>query len=299
MPPRVSLILIHYRQDAMTAHVLRRLSELPIRIPFEVAVVDNGSGTAPPIPQTPFPCMLVRLERNMGYAAACNRGAAATSAPLLFFLNNDIDFSDDFIAPLASALEEQPECGLIGPALRFPDGRFQLSWGERPGMVAEARERTRQRESRRGGGPHYARREAESRNGREVDWVTGAAMLMPRDLFETLGGFDEGYFFYFEDVDLCARVRAAGRRVRYEASVPLIHFGGGSQREPAPELVRAYRLGQLRYYSRHASRVSFSLLKAYLSFSVLVRAFRDPASRPLLRDLFGHIRRSARHPHRI
>ena len=294
----VSLILIHYRQDALTAHVLRRLSEIQIRIPFEMVIVDNGSPSPPPLPATPFPRTLLRLERNMGYAAACNRGAEAASAPLLFFLNNDIDFDADFIAPLAASLAKHPECGLIGPALCFPGGRFQLSWGDAPTPLAEARERRRQRESRGGGGPLCAKRDAEGRGGREVDWITGAAMLMPRAVFNAVGGFDEGYFFYFEDVDLCARVRASGSTVRYEASVCLVHFGGGSQDKPSPEIARSYRLGQLRYYARHASRISYSALKAYLSAMAIARALRDPASRPVMRDLLRHLLRSPRQPFR-
>ena len=296
--PAVSLILIHYRQDALTAHVLQRLAEIRISLPFEVIVVDNGS-PAPFAPlETPFPCRVLRMDRNTGYARACNEGARAARGPLLFFLNNDIDFEVDFLSPLVAQFDVDPAPGIVAPALCFPGGRFQLSWGDAPGIRSEARERARQRQSRAGGGPLYAAREAESREARDVDWVTGAALCIPRSVFDAVGGFDEEYFFYFEDADLCARVRAAGRAVRYDPSARLVHFGGGSQDEPSPAIERSYRTGQLRYYARHRPRISFSLLKAYLALKTAARAIREPAARPAMRDLLGRILRFTAPPYR-
>jgi GT2 family glycosyltransferase len=296
--PAISLILIHYRQDALTAHVLQRLAEIRIASPFEVIIVDNGS----PAPFTPhataFPCRVLRMGNNAGYARACNEGARAAASPLLLFLNNDIDFDRDVITPLAAHFAAADAPGIVAPALCFPDGRFQLSWGDAPGLLSEARERTRQRQSRAGGGPLYAARAAASARQRDVDWVTGAALCVARDAFDTVGGFDEEYFFYFEDADLCARVRASGRAVRYDPAVRLVHFGGGSQDEPSPAIAVSYRMGQLRYYARHCPRISFSLLKAYLSLKIAVRAIRERSARPAMRELLGRVLRFTAPPFR-
>ena len=156
--------------------------------------------------------------------------------------------------------------GVPTPALRFPDGRFQLSFGAQPSLVEEFREKRRQEQSRTGGGPDVEAREREAAAPLEPHWITGACLLVRRAAWEAVSGFDEAYFFYFEDVDLCTRLRMAGWSVLYRPEARVTHLGGGSDPLANPRIVLSYRREQLRYYARYRGRVSFFLLRRYLSW---------------------------------
>jgi GT2 family glycosyltransferase len=105
------------------------------------------------------------------------------------------------------------------------------------------------------------------------DWVSGAAMVVRRAVFEEVGGFDERYFMYFEDVDLCARIRGAGHEIHYVHAISVEHLRGGSQPGGIPPSVQIeYRRSQLLYYSRHASMMNNLLIRAYLFARFLPRS---------------------------
>lgn len=263
MRPAVSAVIVHFGSVDYTAQVVRRLQSFAGPDEYEIIVVDNAAET--PFPGGDFPRVhTLRLEENSGYGAACNHGAAASRGRNIFILNNDLDFPENPLPALLGELAAHPRCGAVGPALRFPDGRFQLSWGDDPTLLAEFRERRRQLESRGGGGEALRKRETDSRRARAVDWITGACMLIPREAWDTVGGFDEAYFFYFEDVDLCRRLRRAGYEIRYLPDAEVVHFGGGSSAPADPRIMTWYRREQLRYYARNNSPLSFVLLKRYL-----------------------------------
>jgi glycosyltransferase involved in cell wall biosynthesis len=156
-------------------------------------------------------------QENIGFARACNQGAAASRGRYVLFLNNDTEPFENWLAPLVETLETQPRAGAVGSKLLYPDGTVQHA-----GMVIKPflpGELIRW--------DHLYRRcrpDATVVNRtREFQAVTGAALLMPRDLFDAIGGFDEGYVNGWEDVDLCLRVRETGRRVFYEPRSVLLH----------------------------------------------------------------------------
>lgn len=263
MQPAVSAVIVHFGSADYTAQVVRRLRSFAGPEQYEIIVVDNAADT--PFPGADFPqARTVRMEENRGYGAACNHGAAASRGRNILILNNDLDFPDDPLPVLLREAEAHPRRGAVGPALRFPDGRFQLSWGDDPALLSEFRERRRQQESRTGEGEALRKRAADSRRARTVDWITGACMLIPREAWDAVGGFDEAYFFYFEDVDLCRRLRRAGYEIRYAPDAVVVHFGGGSSAPADPRIMSWYRREQLRYYARYNSPFSFFLLKRYL-----------------------------------
>lgn len=286
MPERqAAAVIIHYNTDAYTRALLAMLQQHCSTALAYIVVVDNGSDV--PFTTADDRVTIVRHETNRGYAAACNAGAAAHEAAYYFFLNSDIEFSTDVLSPLLDFMERDDTTGVIAPALQFPDGRFQLSWGEEPSLMNEFKERRRQQEMHAGGGPAYDARKRESMQRREADWATGAALLIRKEAFDAVRGFDEGYFFYFEDADLCCRIRRAGWRIVYEPAVTITHYGGGSQEGFNPAIASAYRSGQLRFYARFRGRISFYLLKIYLSsvfgFRMLTDSYRREDYSRLLR----------------
>ncbi|MBE0645734.1 MAG: glycosyltransferase family 2 protein [Bacteroidetes bacterium] len=261
MPGTVSAIVIHFGKLAYTEHLVRQL--LALDTVSEIVVVDNAAEQV--FPADAFPSVrLVRLSENGGYGHACNRGVNAADGDYFFILNNDLDLTNDPLPALLVAMEAQPRAGAAGPALRHPDGRFQLSFGERPTLRSELRERQRQQQSREGGGTLIEARAREAAVPLEPHWITGACMLIRRAAWEAVSGFDEAYFFYFEDVDICSRLGRAGWKVLYRPETEIVHFGGGSDPLSNPRIVVSYRREQLRYYARYNSRLSYFLLQRYL-----------------------------------
>jgi len=204
------------------------------------------------------------LSANLGFGAGNNRGAAETEADVLLFLNNDTLTTADFVTPVLEAFARDPEIGIIGPAIANPDGTPQLSHGRLPSIGREAIDRCVYRWvdaghalGRRMAARHIARRQT-------VEWVTGAALFIRRELFAALGGFDEEYFLYFEDKDLCARCRQAGRAVVFLPVRGVTHVRGGSAPPQMHDRMRAiYRVSQRRYYARHRPAWEQRALKAY------------------------------------
>jgi GT2 family glycosyltransferase len=205
------------------------------------------------------------METNTGYATACNAGVREVDSAYYLIINSDTEIHSDIITPLIAAMERYPSAGIVGPRLEYTGGKFQLSWGYDLSIPVEFIERMRQKQGKRGRGFLYERRIRESASDRKVEWLIGAVLFVRGEAFKAVGGFDEGYFFYFEEVDLAARVRQAGYDVMYIPDATVVHYGGGSQSGYNPVLSHSYRAGQLRYYARFRTRISFYLLKIYLS----------------------------------
>jgi GT2 family glycosyltransferase len=286
----VSAIIIHYGRADYTEGLVASLIEQSNGLIIEIIVVDNASPSPPPVfpDDTQPPVRIQRLETNRGYGAACNAGVATATGSMYFILNNDVIVQRDAIDCLVQTLDRTPGNGAVGPRLVFPDGRFQLSWGKDASLRAEAGERSRQKRSREGHGLEDVA--AECSFEQSVDWITGAAILLSRDAWHAVGGFDESYFFYFEDLDICRRLRLAGYDVVYQPAAVLVHFGGGSQPLSNPDILSSYRRGQLLYYARYNSALQFYTLKCYLlvKFSLLCLGARlDRATvHTLLGDIF-------------
>lgn len=203
-----------------------------------VVVVDNAS-TDDSLNDLPagLPLVVIRNATNRGFGAACNQGAQGSRADLLLFLNPDARLDGDALAVAATfmARPDASDVGVCGVQLVDESGKVARSCARMP--------RSRQMLSHAVGIDRiapalgFAMLDWDHTESRDVDHVIGAFYLIRRRLFEELAGFDERFFVYLEDLDLSARVRAAGYRVRYLADVRAFHKGGGTS-----EQVRAARL---------------------------------------------------------
>lgn len=198
-------------------------------------VVDNAStdGAADLVARA-FPRVrLIRNRDNVGYARACNQAAQLARGRYLLFLNNDTVVPRHALARLVAHARAHPEAGLVGPLLRDGAGRVQHSARAAPSVAALLHRLTLLRWTGlfRTAYRHYRGREADDRTTRPVEVLMGAALLMPRRLWRAIGGWDEGYAFGGEDIDLCARVRAGGHAVVYHPAVEITHLGRVSSRQ--------------------------------------------------------------------
>jgi GT2 family glycosyltransferase len=215
-------------------------------------VVDNGTDGLPP--DAPEGFRLVSPGRNLGYGAACNLGAREGSRPFLLFLNNDAEVLPGAVEALVAALERNPSAAAAGPRLLGPDGRFVRSIHRAPTprrVLFEALFLPRLFP----GVPFFHGHHTafvSHRRARDVETLSGAAVLVRRSAFEAVGGFDEDFFFYAEESDLFLRLRARGWRVVFEPAARVVHHGGVSSALLAwTELDRRLDDGLTRYARRH------------------------------------------------
>ncbi len=250
----VVVVTFNARADALAC--LSSLHTHPPARPWDVVVVDNDSadGTADAIAATWPDVRLVRLETNVGFAAANNVGIRATAGDLVLLLNSDTLVGAGQIEALCAALEGEPAAAAAGPRLVDGQGRQELSYGRMLSPMNEARQKARA--WLLAAGPDIARRRiaADMRRRQFVDWVSGACLLVRRTPAEQVGLLDERFFMYCEDVDFCAALREAGHRILYAPDVVVTHLRGRSRAAAPAATTRRYRDSQLAFYRKHHPR---------------------------------------------
>ena len=215
--PRVSIVIPVFNKIDYTVACLRSLAEHASAVAFEVIVVDDASTDATAERLALIAGIhVVGNSQNFGFVGSCNAGADQARGEFVVFLNNDTVVTEGWLEALLRVFDEEPEAGLAGAKLVYPDGRLQ----EAGGIVFAD-----------GSGWNYGRFEnpADPRFEfrRETDYCSGAAIMIRRELFRELGGFDARYApAYYEDTDLAFAVRAAGKKVFYEPRATVVHFEG-------------------------------------------------------------------------
>ena len=232
--PDVTVCIVNWNCRAYLRACLRSLRPRRQGVRVQVVVVDNGSTDgAPDMVTREFPHVtLLRNGWNAGFARANNQAAARARGRYLFFLNNDTLVPPLALKRLLDFAEANPYVGMIGPRLRGGDGQFQASYRPRPTLGALLHRLTLLRWTGlfRRAYRRYRRRDDDFAATRPVEVLMGAALFVGRRTFRACGGWDEGYTFGGEDIDLCTRV---GRRhaVVYHPAVTVTHFGRAASRQ--------------------------------------------------------------------
>jgi len=204
-----------------------------------IIVVDNDSSDGTAELASSAGATVVRRGRG-GYGAATNTGARLATGSHLAVLNPDIRFFSDEVVPQLMRHFDDPGVGLAAPALRLLDGRLQDSARRTPTPLNL-----------------MIRRRVDPDNGAvrgagDVDWVVGACFIAGRDVWDAIGGFDESYFLYFDDVDLCTRVRQAGWTVRFDPSIAVQHaWQGASRKSLVAPATRHHIRSAARFFARN------------------------------------------------
>lgn len=253
----VSVILVNFNDRERLRTCLNSLRAQAL-VP-EITVVDNastdGSGA---LVASEFPeVRWIALPENAGFGKANNAGVRAAKGDPLLFLNTDTVVPPGALSALAARLASDPRAAAVGPALVRPSGRFQVSFGRSVGLAGQSLQKFFLN-------PVQERTLPRSGRLRSVGWLSAACLLCRRDSFEAAGGFDEEFFLYFEDIDLCARLRKAGGRLLFDPSVKVVHEGGSTTSVRSAASRFEYRRSQVLFYGKHRSRMSEAILRFLL-----------------------------------
>ena len=273
----LSAVIINYKSRDALAECLQALEAdaRGSRLAMEALVIDNDSrdGT-PEMLAARFPATrLVVNAENVGYARAVNQGAAATTAPFLLVLNPDCVPHPGALRALRDELLTHPRLAVVGPRLLNTDGSVEYSARSFPTPLTALFNRyslltrlfPRNPWSRR-----YLMSDWDHASRREVDWLSGACLLVRREAISQVGGMDEAFFMFNEDVDWCRRFQSAGWANAYVPAATVTHHVGASKGKVAPRVIWSRHLGMLHYFRKHHSRNP--LLGAFVGAFVVIRA---------------------------
>jgi O-antigen biosynthesis protein len=237
--PVVSVIIPTFGQVSFTLRCLASIAEHASSLPIEVVVVDDAWGGADAARVAHVQGIrLIRNEANLGFLHSCNKAAAEAKGRYLLFLNNDTQVLPDWLEPMVALFRQRPDTGAVGAKLLYPDGRLQ----EAGGIIWQD-----------ASGWNFGRLEDPSmpvyNYVREVDYCSGAALMVERTVFARLGGFDPIYApAYFEDTDLCFRLRRIGLKTLYQPASRVIHHEGISHGCDTAVGIKSYQVTNRRTF---------------------------------------------------
>ena len=267
---KYAVSIVNYASWPLTLRCLESLRETGYG-DYEVIVVDND--TVPP-PRLPAEVRLLRTGENLGFGRAHNRGLAASTGEILVVLNPDTVVERGFFGKLDEFFMERRDVGIVGPRILDSEGRVQLSARREVTLISGLLGRTSFL-TRLFPKSSFVRDQFPAVTGASpapVDWVSGACMALRHEAIPEDGLFDERFFMYFEDADLCRRVRGGGWRVFYAPQVEVVHQTGGSSRSK-PKAVWMLHKSAFLYHRKHGAHGPLNLFSAAVLLGLAARAF--------------------------
>ena len=282
--PQVSVIIPSWNTRALLAECLESIVCTTADLDVDIIVVDNGStdGSQAMVQSRFGGARLIANQTNLGFARANNPALAATTAPYALLLNSDAQLRTGTLHALLALAESQPKAAIIGGQVHNVDSSFQASYAEFPSLWQELLVLSGL--GRLLHGRWYPSHGPEDGKGpQRVDWVGGACMLVQRRVLADLGGFDETYFMYAEEMDLCYRAGRAGWEVWYVPAADVVHHGGASSRHQAQRREADLYCSRVRFFHRHYGDVAARRLKLLIYACAAVKL----PVHALLRSLSG------------
>lgn len=226
----LSVIIVNYNGGTMLLNCINSIIKEFNGLKYEIVVVDNASKDESISLIEKLDCQIIKLEKNVGFVRANNIGCDNASGEYLYFLNPDTLVLDNNLSLLLTRLKENPKIGIIAPKVLNSDRTVQFSIRKEPTL----RRLTFYLFGINRLFPkvyYFVDYKMELDNHNEIcypDWVSGAGFIIKKSVFEEVGMFDENIFMYWEDVDLCKRVKTNGYEIIFDPSSSIIHYGGGS-----------------------------------------------------------------------
>lgn len=267
----LSIIIVSWNTRDILAQCLRSVFESETARQYEVLVVDNGSldGSVEMIRESYPQICLFSNKDNVGFARANNQAIAYSSGEYVMLLNPDTVVDNKVIEVLSEFLDDNPDVGAVGPRLLNPDRTLQPSAYPKPTL---AREFWRMFHlDRIHYFAEYPMQDWQVTVSRDVDALMGACFLVRQKVLDQVGFFDESFYIYSEEIDLCTRIRDFGWRITWVPTVSVEHLGGQSTQQIQQEMFLRLYQGKIQYFRKHHSILEVWLYKLVLMFATLAR----------------------------
>ena len=246
----ISFIIINYRSREFLGRCVESIFKHAESFSFEIIVVNNDEKPLEKISDSDN-IQIIECNVNKGFSQAANLGAKKAIGKILFFLNADTEILNSNIRNIITIFAD-PDVGVAAPKLVLPNGSFQpWSSGCEITVWDIIRNNLGCIKSK-----HFWFQEKNS----EIAWASGAALAILKEVFDKCAGFDENFFMYFEDVDLCKRIRNAGKKIILLSHVRVLHLGGQSKSSAKEQKVQYYQ-SQDYYFKKHFGLISVYMIK--------------------------------------
>ena len=264
MPRAVSIITVYYNAPDDLRNLYDSMQRQLPSVRYEFIVADNHSekDLSQELPGVKY----LRLPENYGFAKANNIASQKARGEFLFFVNPDCIFIEDCLTPLLSVAKQT---AIVAPKVLNPDQSIQVSFGPTLSLWNEFRQR---RLVKREATPRVQRwLKTQTSRPFSPDFVGGAALFIASAVFKELDRFDEKFFLYEEDVDLCERARKLGHKILYFPSARIVHVRGTSASRNSTQVNKHYRQSHIYFYQKYRGGLQTFLLRIYLTFKFLFK----------------------------
>ena len=270
----LSIAIVSYNTRALMLDCLRAVFESRAEIRFEVIVVDNNSKdeTVDAV-RTSYPrVQIIMNHENRGFSKAVNQALAVCAGRYVLMLNSDTQVRRQALDRMVTCLDEDPEIGAVGCKQWTGKGQLYQSCFPFPSIRDHLIHASLFRTCAPAWQEALAAEQAiDCTRSQDVDWINGACLMVRADLMKRCGGLDEGYFMYFEDVDLCRAIHQHGFRIRHLADADIVHLIGKSGERDRAKLNLVWEFSRIRYVERHFPPLNRFIMKTWITVGALVR----------------------------
>lgn len=287
--PQITIVIVSFNTRELLRECMASVRRQCPTLELEVIVVDNASedGSAEMVSREFPEVRIIRSDHNLGFAAANNRAFSVARGRYVVMLNSDASLRTDALSRSVAHMEANPRVGMASGRLMDLDGVWQPSARLFPSplnkLLTMSGLAERYRRSRFFG--RFSRTWANPLEPAQVDWVGGAYMIGRRDVLERVGYFDESFFLYFEEVDLCRRIKSAGYEIWFWPDVVVSHVGGASTKlilkeafSPGAQIASWRMRGELLYYRKHHGALGARTAMSIETWWHRARALRNSTS---------------------
>ena len=276
----LSCIIVSYNNSTPLRNCLESIYHTLREISFEVIIVDNSQNDSGMLSlKESYPqVQLIQNSQNVGFAKANNQAVRSAKGETLLFLNPDTILTDQAIEKMVAFLKSNADVGALGPKVLNEDGSLQYSCRRFPTLMTGFFNRYSLLSKWFPDNPYtvnYLMKDFSHDENREVDWLSGCCLMVPRAVFEKVNGFDEQYFLFNEDIDLCRTISQSGYKVMYFPSAEITHHVNTSNSKVPVAIIIKRHQGMKHYYGKHYEKNP--LAKIIVNFAITLRCFSQLA----------------------